>query len=541
MAGGKETPRQKMIGIMYLVLLALLALQVSSAVMEKFILIDQSLAGSAQKDEDANDKELKKIAEAVAERGNKKEEQKLYDDAKDIVKLTHEIDEYLLKTREDFVQKHGGWTDPNKKVKPVGAKSTEAANEFFVGPKKDKEGLEIKNRLNGYVTKCNEILKQYGSKKVLPAIAMDGEVHPLFKKDKVQSKKKFPELYFGDSPMVAVLATLSELKAQVVKVESIVLSELSGQVGASDFKFDAIVPMYRAEANTVAAGTSYEGEMFISATSSTIKPKMKWNGKDIEVKDGMGKIKFRAAAGGTRQADGRYKKSWKGEISLLHPTTGKDTTFTVNADYYVVQPAIQISSGAVNSLYKDCGNLLNVNVPALGASYNPSFSVTGGQKFTGKKKGQVIIIPTAPSLTLGVSSGGTKIGNQKFSVKLVPKPEIIVYKGSKKVNLKNGEKHGSLSTLSIKAVCNDDSFKKNLPKDARYSVNKFEIMLVRGKRPVGKRTVNGGSVNVRSLFPDQREGDRILIEVLSVRRKNFKNKSLSVPGMGKPIINIPLS
>ena len=36
MAGGKETPRQKMIGMMYLVLTALLALQVSNAVLEKF-------------------------------------------------------------------------------------------------------------------------------------------------------------------------------------------------------------------------------------------------------------------------------------------------------------------------------------------------------------------------------------------------------------------------------------------------------------------------------------------------------------------------
>ena len=45
MAGGKETPRQKMIGMMYLVLTALLALQVSSAVLEKFAIINETMLG----------------------------------------------------------------------------------------------------------------------------------------------------------------------------------------------------------------------------------------------------------------------------------------------------------------------------------------------------------------------------------------------------------------------------------------------------------------------------------------------------------------
>ena len=49
MAGGKETPRQKMIGMMYLVLLAMLALQVSNTVLEKFIFINQSLEVALQK------------------------------------------------------------------------------------------------------------------------------------------------------------------------------------------------------------------------------------------------------------------------------------------------------------------------------------------------------------------------------------------------------------------------------------------------------------------------------------------------------------
>ena len=65
MAGGKETPRQKMIGMMYLVLTAMLALQVSSAIIEKFILLNNSLEFSNSASNKINDATLQKIKSAV--------------------------------------------------------------------------------------------------------------------------------------------------------------------------------------------------------------------------------------------------------------------------------------------------------------------------------------------------------------------------------------------------------------------------------------------------------------------------------------------
>ncbi|RZK37886.1 MAG: gliding motility protein GldM, partial [Hymenobacter sp.] len=66
MAGGKETPRQKMIGMMYLVLTALLALQVNSAILLKFKFIDDSLTDVNAKTDKAADGTVKGIQEAVA-------------------------------------------------------------------------------------------------------------------------------------------------------------------------------------------------------------------------------------------------------------------------------------------------------------------------------------------------------------------------------------------------------------------------------------------------------------------------------------------
>ena len=65
MAGGKETPRQKMIGMMYLVLTALLALQVNSAILLKFKFIDDSLLGVNDKTSVAADGTVKAIQASV--------------------------------------------------------------------------------------------------------------------------------------------------------------------------------------------------------------------------------------------------------------------------------------------------------------------------------------------------------------------------------------------------------------------------------------------------------------------------------------------
>ena len=68
MAGGKETPRQKMIGMMYLVLTAMLALQVSSALIEKFILLNRSLESSNNTSNADNQRSLQSIREKASEK-----------------------------------------------------------------------------------------------------------------------------------------------------------------------------------------------------------------------------------------------------------------------------------------------------------------------------------------------------------------------------------------------------------------------------------------------------------------------------------------
>src|SRR5690606_30256160 len=119
-------------------------------------------------------------------------------------------------------------------------------------------------------------------------------------------------------------------------------------------------------------GTKYRAEMFMVATSSSLKPKMNVGDQSLVVnEDGIGSLSF-LASGGNYKPDGTMKKTWKGNITMKKPDGG-DTTYTIEHEYTVVKPVIQVQSGVVKSLYRNCGNKLTVSVPALGANYNPRF------------------------------------------------------------------------------------------------------------------------------------------------------------------------
>jgi gliding motility-associated protein GldM len=175
----------------------------------------------------------------------------------------------------------------------------------------------------------------------------------------------------------------------------------------------------------------------------------------------------------------------------------------------------------------------------LGSTYDPSFSATGAAVVKGAEKGVVTLVPTSKEVTLNVSSGGNKIGSEKFKVKLIPKPEITALVNGRPVNEKQGMGAPGPRSITIKAVA-DESFKTFLPKDARYRVFKWEVFLVRGRRAIASEVINGETANLTSFAAMAKEGDRISIEVKEVKRLNFRNSTEDV-NIGTKIINISLN
>lgn len=539
MAGGKETPRQKMIGMMYLVLTALLALQVSSAIIQKFIFLDESLMNVNQKSSQENTDLKAKIEKAVQLEGNK--DKVISDKAAEVRAKTTEVIKYMNDLREEMIMASGGRDPEDNSYK--GAKEETAIEVMMVGQEGTGKGkgYELQKTLNSFSEYLNAELKKLGAESKVPKLALDGSEDPIFKDDKEQKRKDFAQLNFAQTPMVAALAVLAQKQSEVLKYENEILGNLAAQVGAADLKFDNVVAMMRPESKIVAAGTKYEADLFLAASSSAITPTMTFNGRPIKVDNNtkIGKVAFVAPPARSYDKEGLAKMTWTGAINFKFK--GKDTTFKKSFEYFVAKPVIQVQSASVQALYRNCGNELNIQVPALGTSYNPKFSVNNGYAIAStSKKGMVTIVPnpSARKVSITVSSNGNTIGTEEFQVRGIPRPEIVAMAGTKPANEKQGEPAPGPRTLKMDAVA-EENFKAFLPKDAQYKVTEWECILVRGKRPVNTKRVSGPFTSLNDFASMAQPGDRILIDVKKVERKNFKGQMEEVP-VGTVIKNIPL-
>jgi gliding motility-associated protein GldM len=553
MAGGKETPRQKLIGMMYLVLLALLALQVGAEIMVKFSQLNDSLSNFVGESQDKSAAILTNIKDKVGERGNQKAEVSALESAQSLHSRSKALIGYIESLKTTLIEVTGGIDPDTKQIK--GMKDTDESSKLLLGTgdKKNGQAYALKDSLNNYIEYLNKVAKNVAqatgenpdSIKVYQSIALDGKDDPVFvdqvtKRAKFEGvkTKDFAHLNFDHTPMIACLAFLTEKQAKIATYEGEILEKLKSVVGATDFKFDKVFAMVRAESKVVAAGTEYNAEMFISASSDNITPTMTYAGRKIRVDGGLGKIKFKATAG-KYDEEGKIEKTWRGTITIAKPTGSGDTTFKVVEKYTVTKPVIQVQSASVSALYKNCGNELNIQVPALGALYDPGFTATGAKVQKGTKKGLVTIIPSGKKVDITVASGGVTIGTESFKVRNVPKPDVVAIAKGKPVDQKKGMRAPGPRSINMKAIA-DASFKEFLPKDARYKVAEWEVMLVRGKRPVDRKKVTSAKANLSSFASKAKPGDRILIDVKKVQRRNYLNSVEDVP-MGTIIINIPLT
>ena len=509
MAGGKETPRQKMIGMMYLVLTALLALQVNSAILLKFKFIDDSLLGVNDKTSVAADGTVKGIQAAVVKNQNQARDLAVLKQSEEIRSKTKDVIAYLRDVRQQLL----------KATENTGPEMTNLSGEdkvaiTMLGGKQNGVAYKtLKPKLNEY----SEYIKQFVPDATNLAIDARDDKRVT---EKSQKSKNFAELNFENTPVVAALATISQKETEVLKYEAEALSAQAQKVGAKTIVFDKIGAFASAESNTVAAGTKYKAELFLTASASSISPRMTLNGSPLSVgPEGKGKVEFTARPG-SFDASGNAKASWTGTIRFNQ--NGRDTTFTVKVPYTISKPVMQIQSASVQALYFKCGNKLNVSVPALGAQYKPGFSASGAAVLQGAKLGDVTLVPNSKEVTLNVSSGGNAIGSQTFQVRPIPKPEIKCFVGGREANEKQGTPGTAVRSMTLRAIP-DAGFATFLPDDARYRVSRYEVTLVRGKRPaLPTKTISGPEANLNDIVQAYREGDRIYVEVKEVQRQNFQ-------------------
>ena len=238
MAGGKETPRQKMIGMMYLVLTALLALNVSTTVLDKFAFINQSLEQANGETQTRNGQTVVGMKESVKEKGNRPDDLKIVAAAEELRAKTQELISSLEESKETFISITGGYEEGGKDRMHIKGKTNYDKVGHYMMPKEeggDGNGEVMQAQLNGYADYIKDLLKKNGAKDNELAkydkLAVDADEDPYWKKDPNQKGKKWSQLSFHDSPTHAALATVSEFQANVLGYETAAMDFLKEATG----------------------------------------------------------------------------------------------------------------------------------------------------------------------------------------------------------------------------------------------------------------------------------------------------------------------
>lgn len=523
MAGAKETPRQKMIGMMYLVLTALLALQVTSAILEKFILLNNSLEQSTGAVSNVNQKTLESIRAAVEKTGNRPADVAVIKQAEEVRQMTGEVINELDQLKQRLITEAGGGLDESGNIK--NASEEEKVAQIMVGPNRNGSAYQLQKNLDAYVQNLGKYTQtKYAS------LALNGKEDPIANRSPEQRQKDFAELNFAQTPVPAALAVLSQKQAEVRRIEGETLSTLAQKVGAEDVKFDKIMAMLSMESKVVVAGTKFKGEMFLAASSSGIQPRMSLSGAPVRLDNGRGIIEF-TAQGGAYDKNGLARRVLTGSISYNTPAGMK--TVPMQAEYFVAKPSYQIETGTMPPLYLGCANKLSIQSPQLGALWNPSFSAEGASVVESGQKGKITVVPSAANVMLNISNAGNLLGSEPFRVNRVPKPTIEYYVGGQKADNPRGLPASSARSVMVKAVA-DESFRNYSPDDANYRVSGLTISLARGTRRVKAVEINGPQGSLGEIGAEAQPGDRLIIEVNGVQRRNFRGEISDVQ-MGRPM------
>jgi gliding motility-associated protein GldM len=508
MAGGKETPRQKMIGMMYLVLTALLALNISNAVLEKFAVLNNTLTELRHEATGFNERTVGAIMEATSTAPTVLDAKKRAQEVREATnKVIADLDAYKVTLSQD----HTGRTMPMEEL----ILNTNISEEKMLSSTKPEFGRNFEKLLVDYSAKIHQITNLN-----LPKLNRKAQDYEEFKNNEHHKTKDFIHFQFEGTPTMAAITTITQMQTEILENEAMALDTLAKIADAVNVKVDQLVPMVKPKSNIVAAGDKYVADLFVAASSSGLTPEMYRDGQKLSVSEDpktkikMGKIEFMATPG-AYDAQGLSKKTFKADIVI------KGTTYTENIEYFVIRPTIRVTTGNAPQLYLNCGNVVNIEVPALGTNYNPSFTAKGAKIVKSDKASRVTIIPSEMKVQVTVINGGANLGTEPFDVKRIPRPHVTKKDQSgREVDPKNGVKITGLTQLRI-SVDPDESFKENVPKDAVYRIRNMEVMIRRGVSYVATKNVNSEIVDVSDWKSVMRPGDVIVCNIKTVIRKTF--------------------
>jgi len=337
-----------MIGMMYLVLTAMLAMNVSAEVLNAFKIFEVGLSQTAKVFDNRNDDLERAFNVAYSE--NKERVGPRLTEAMEVRKLTREFIAYVDELKIALVKEADGDNAPSIEQGAINSEliknlsSTEPSSRLMVRLQK---GLELKNRIEDYKRKMLSMVKD-------PSVE-DNIKKTMATNDIMSSHgdgmKPWEVGTFTDLPLIAAVPLLTKIQVDALTIEADMMNYLLKLADVGTVKIDRFDAVVQSESDYVIRGGEFQARIFLAASDRTLQPSITVNGQSLRTVDG-GAI-YRAAA------------NTIGEQFLRGTITLNGKPYSFNYKYTVAEPNVVVSPSKMNVLYRGVDNPIDVSAAGI--------------------------------------------------------------------------------------------------------------------------------------------------------------------------------
>jgi len=433
------SPRQKMINLMYVVLMAMLALNVSNEVLNGFTVVEESLgrttSNSAKENAaiyDTFSQQMKQNPEKVRQWFEKSQAVKLMSDS---------LYNFAQQLKEAIVREADGKDADLNNIKAKD--DLEAASQIMLAPGTGK-GKHLFEMINSY---RGRILKMVGDPKQQEIIASN--LTTEVPKSQRALGKNWQEYMFEDMPVAAAVTLLSKLQSDVRYAEGEVLHTLVSNIDVKDIRVNKLDAFVIPEKTTLYPGEVFNADIVMAAVDTTMQPEIYVNGTKINPK---GKYSFTAGAVGEHSFSGY----------LMTRNAAGETMRRDFLQKYTVIPAptgATVAADLMNVLYAGFQNPMSVSVPGVPANA-VSVSMSGGS-LVSKGAGHYVATPSQVGkdvvFTVSANDKGKtrQMAQVTFKVRKLPDPTPYVVIGSDRFKGGNMPKASLVAMDALHAAIDD--------------------------------------------------------------------------------------
>ncbi len=403
---GPESPRQKMINLMYLVLMALLALNVSSDVLNGFSLVDESLNRSTANSTKQNNSLYKDMGDFLTKNPEKVKE--WFNKAQHVRKMSDSLYQYADELKLKMVKAADG--DEADVMNIRNKEDLEPANFVMLAPGTG-QGKKLYNAINNYKKSILTMVLDSSQRKMISS-----NLSTAVPRRATTIGKKWEEYIFENTPVAAAVTLLTKLQNDIRYAEGEVLHTLVENIDVRDIRVNQVNAYVIPNAQTIVRGGKFSAQIILAAVDSTQKPSVYIGNKLLPTqRNGL----FETICNNT------------GEFTLagyleLNRGDGDVLRRNFSQKYTVINPSATVSATMMNVLYAGYDNPMSVSVPGV-PTQNVQMKVTNGNGVLRVVPGGYILRPSRigqTELAVTASLGGRTqlMGNFVYRVRQLPDP-----------------------------------------------------------------------------------------------------------------------